>query len=97
MRGPPFLNTGCTILAFRCTSERRVATPKRASFGISRHRMRRGVKRDIYQWSASVAGVVITGEEPAKSAAATVAERHRAILVSFGANRSSFAIRRSAH
>jgi hypothetical protein len=33
-----------------------------------------GVRRDIWEWSASVAGVVITGQEPTKSAAATAAE-----------------------
>jgi hypothetical protein len=35
----------------------------------------RGVERDTWKWSASVAGVVITGEESARSSAAAAAER----------------------
>jgi hypothetical protein len=33
------------------------------------------VERDIWKWAASVAGVVITGEEPTRSAAAAAAEK----------------------
>jgi hypothetical protein len=28
-----------------------------------------GIERGVFEWSASVAGVVITGQEPSKSAA----------------------------
>ena len=34
-----------------------------------------GVERGVWKWSASVAGVVIIGREPTKSAAAVAAEK----------------------
>jgi hypothetical protein len=34
-----------------------------------------GIERGVFKWSASVAGVVITGQEPSKSAAVAEAEK----------------------
>jgi hypothetical protein len=34
-----------------------------------------GIERGVFKWSASVAGVVITGQEPSKSAAVVQAEK----------------------
>jgi hypothetical protein len=33
-----------------------------------------GIERGVWKWSASVAGVVVTGREPSKSAAVAAAE-----------------------
>jgi hypothetical protein len=33
-----------------------------------------GIERRVWKWSASVAGVVVTGQEPSKSAAVAAAE-----------------------
>jgi hypothetical protein len=33
-----------------------------------------GIERAVWKWSASVAGVVVTGQEPSKSAAVAAAE-----------------------
>jgi hypothetical protein len=33
-----------------------------------------GIERGVWKWSASVAGVVVTGQEPSKSAAVAAAE-----------------------
>jgi hypothetical protein len=34
-----------------------------------------GIERGVWKWSASVAGVVISGQEPIKSEAVTAAEK----------------------
>jgi hypothetical protein len=33
-----------------------------------------GIERGVWKWSASVAGVLVTGQEPSKSAAVAAAE-----------------------
>jgi hypothetical protein len=56
---------------------------------ISRHRIRLGptCRARLWEWSASVAGVVVTGQAPTKSTAAAAAEKaidRNAILFPFG-------------